>query len=82
VPVLARVQVATAQALAELEVHNISTAPKYEVSMQQLEAAEAEEAACEKLFQDMKEAVGAPRFHASLLIFGTFRNQIPSQQTC
>jgi hypothetical protein len=52
-------QEATAEALAELEVHNISTAPKFPVSLQALEAAAADEAACEQLFQQMKDAVGA-----------------------
>lgn len=52
------VQAATAEALAELEVHNISTAPKFPLSLQRLLGAADDEEDCMVLFQDMKDAVG------------------------
>lgn len=47
-----------AEALAELEVHNISTAPKFGISASTLEAAAEDQEACQQLFEQMKEAVG------------------------
>ena len=47
-----------AEALAELEVHNISTAPKFGISYSSLKDAATSQAACEHLFEQMKDAVG------------------------
>lgn len=47
-----------AEALAELEVHNISTAPKFGISLSTLEEAAMSEEACTRLYDQMKEAVG------------------------
>ena len=47
-----------AEALAELEVHNISTAPKFGISYASLEDAATSQEACEHLFEQMKDAVG------------------------
>ncbi len=47
-----------AEALAELEVHNISTAPKLGIPSSSLEAAAKDPEACQQLFEQMKEAVG------------------------
>lgn len=47
-----------ADALAELEVHNISTAPKFGISYGSLKDAATSQAACELLFEQMKDAVG------------------------
>ena len=49
-----------AEALAELEVHNISTAPKFGISYSSLKDAAASQAACQRLFEEMKDAVGQP----------------------
>ena len=49
-----------ADALAELEVHNISTAPKLGISYDSLKDAATSQAACEQLFEQMKDAVGQP----------------------
>ena len=47
-----------AEALAELEVHNISTAPKFGISLSSLQEAADSEEACTQLYEQMKEAVG------------------------
>ena len=47
-----------AEALAELEVHNISTAPKFGISLSSLQEAANSEEACTQLYEQMKEAVG------------------------
>ncbi len=52
-------QAATAEALADLEVHGISTAPKQRVAAAELEAAAADAAAAEALFSRLREASGA-----------------------
>ena len=46
-------------ALAELEVHNIATAPQFALSLPQLRAVVDDEAAAQQLFGDMREALGA-----------------------
>ena len=51
-------QESMAEALAELEVHNISTAPKFGISYSSLKDAATSQAACEHLFEQMKDAVG------------------------
>ena len=51
----------TAIALSELEVHNISTAPKFGLSLAQLRAAADDDAVAEQLYSDMREALGAHR---------------------
>ena len=51
-------QEAMAEALAELEVHNISTAPKFGISLSSLQEAASSEEACTQLYEQMKEAVG------------------------
>ena len=53
-------QEAMAEALAELEVHNISTAPKFGISLSSLQGAADSEEACTQLYEQMKEAVGEP----------------------
>lgn len=52
-------QAATAEVLAELEVHNISTAPKFPVSLQRLLSAAEDEEECQQLFEQMRDAFGA-----------------------
>jgi len=52
-------QAATAEALADLEVHGISTAPKQRVAAAELEAGAADAAAAEALFGRLREASGA-----------------------
>lgn len=47
-----------AETLAELEVHNISTAPKFGIPLSHLEAAAYDEEACTQLFEEIKAAVG------------------------
>ena len=47
-----------AEALAELEVHNISTAPKFGISLSSLREAADSQEACMQLYERMKEAVG------------------------
>ena len=54
------VQEMMADALAELEVHNISTAPKFGISYSSLKDAATSQAACQRLFEEMKDAVGQP----------------------
>ena len=54
-----------AEALAELEVHNISTAPKFGISLSTLEEAATSEEACMRLYDQMKEAVGESILHDS-----------------
>ncbi|CAL8461852.1 g1383 [Coccomyxa elongata] len=49
---------ATAEVLAELEVHNISTAPKFLVSLQRLLSAAEDEEECQQLFEQMRDAFG------------------------
>ncbi len=53
-------QAATAEVLAELEVHNVSTAPKFLVTLQRLLAAADDEEECHALFEEMQDAIGAP----------------------
>ena len=52
------VQAATAEALADLEVHGISTPPKQRVDAAELAAAAADPAAAEALFERLREASG------------------------
>lgn len=44
--------------LAELEVHNISTAPKFPVSLQRVLNAADDEEECQQLFEEMRDAFG------------------------
>ena len=52
------VQAATAEALADLEVHGISTPPKQRLDAAELSAAAADPAAAEALYDRLREASG------------------------
>lgn len=62
------VQAATAEALADLEVHGISTPPKQRVDASELATAAADPAAAEALFERLREASGGTSMQCSFLI--------------
>lgn len=72
-------QAATAEVLAELEVHNISTAPKFPVTLQRLLIAADDEEDCQALFEEMQDAVGAPQLYPIAQQAPAMLNKVPGQ---
>ena len=71
-----------AEALAELEVHNISTAPKFGISLSSLQEAANSEEACTQLYEQMKEAVGEAHYYKHLAELNLHDQNLFRSGTC